>query len=175
MTRNSKPPLDCSISGCPVWPVREPCDTDVGQRWRWGSSCFRGQGTPLEWSRSLGPVGPAWSSQGHICGPPPPPPPGHVCPLGPGLAFLIPQPCRSSLFFFFNVPSPEHSVSPFDLSQDWAQSPVGGGWPQKFCHLSSLCWSWAFLRGCPQEHFLPPALGLLPRASQLHSQVSGSR
>lgn len=102
------------------------------------------------------------------------PPPRHVCPLGPGPAFLIPQPCRDQAFFF-NVPFPEHSVSPFDLSQDWAQSPVGGGWPQKFCHLSSLCWSWAFLRGCPQEHFLPPALGLLPRASQLHSQVSGSR
>lgn len=34
---------------------------------------------------------------------------------------------------------------------------MGGGWPQKFCHLSSLCWSWAFLRGCPQEHFLPRA------------------
>lgn len=108
MARNSEPPLGCSTSGCPVC-VREPCDTDGGQRWRWGSSCFRGRGTPLEWSRSLGPVGPAWSSQGHICGPPlprtkPPPPPRHVCPLGPGLAFLIPQPCRSSLFFFLTSP-----------------------------------------------------------------------
>lgn len=34
----------------------------------------------------------------------PPALPGHVCPLGPGLAFLIPQPCRSSLFFFLTSP-----------------------------------------------------------------------
>ena len=77
-------------------------------------------------------MGPAGSSQGHICGPslPRTKSPRHVCTLGPGPASLIPQPCRHQafFFFFFNVPFPEHSVSPFDLSQDWAQSPVGGGW-----------------------------------------------
>lgn len=81
--------------------------------------------------------------------------PRHVCTLGPGPASLIPQPCRDQAFFFFNVPCPEHSVSPFDLSQDWAQSPVGGGWrlaPEVLPAVFSL-----LLLGFPQEHFLPPA------------------
>lgn len=125
-------------------------------------------------------MGPAWSSQGHICGPSVPrtKPPPHVCTLGPGPASLIPQPCRDQAFFFFNVPCPEHSVSPFDLSQDWAQSPVGGGWrlaPEVLPAVFSL-----LLLGFPQglsSGALPSPcrLGLLPRASQLHSQVSGTQ
>lgn len=121
--------------------------------------------------------GARWSSQGHICGPSLPrasPHPGMFCPLGPGPAFLIPQPCRDQAFF--NVPFPEHSVSPFDLSQDWAQSPVDR-WlaPEVLPLVFPLCWSWAFLRGCPQEHFLPPPWGSSPEHPSyiLRSQEAG--
>ena len=107
-------------------------------------------------------MGPAWSSQGHTCGPsvPKTKPPPHVCTLGPGPASLIPQPCRDQAFFFFLMSPVLSTLSHLltylriGLRALWA---VAGGWPQKFCQLSSLCSSWAFLRGFPQEHFLPPA------------------
>ena len=60
-------------------------------------------------------------------------------------------------FFFLTVPFPEHTVSPFDLSQDWAQSPVGSGWTLAY-HRSSFCSSWAFLRGTS----FPPPWGSSP-------------
>lgn len=133
------------------------------QRWCWRSSCFRGQGTPWEWSQSLGPVGPAWSSQGHMCGPslPRTKPPRHVCTLGPGPTSLIPQPCRDKAFFFFKL-SPflstlSHLLTYLRIGPRalWA---VAGHWPQKSFHLSSFCSSWAFLRGTS----FPPPWGSSP-------------
>ena len=70
---------------------------------------------------------------------------------GTGPTSLIPQPCRDQAFFFFFKPSPflstlSHLLTYLRIGPRalWA---VAGHWPQKSCHRSSFCSSWAFLRG----------------------------